>query len=104
MMPSKLLSFALLTMTFGFSSATPVYAASSDQDDSESALVQVINPVVEWNRTLLAIVRTSGAQPATIHSTRSFAILHVAMDDAVINVHRKFRPRFIQLSFPARPS
>jgi hypothetical protein len=104
MMLSKLLPFALFAMSLGYSSATPVYAASSDQDDLESALVQVINPVVEWNRTLLAIVRTPGAQSATIHSTRNFAILHIAMDDAVINVHRKFRPRFIELLFPARPS
>ncbi|HEV2964230.1 MAG TPA: hypothetical protein VG649_20550, partial [Candidatus Angelobacter sp.] len=40
---------------------------------------QSVNPVIEWNRTLLVIVRTSGAQPATIHSTRSFAILHAAI-------------------------
>ena len=39
--------------------------------------------VVRWNRTLLQIIRTPGAQPATIHSTRSFAALHVAMYDAI---------------------
>ena len=38
-----------------------------------------IDPVVQWNRNLLAIVRTAGAQPATIHPTRSFAILHAAI-------------------------
>ena len=37
---------------------------------------QTVNAVIEWNRALLAIVRTKGVQPATIHSTRSFAILH----------------------------
>jgi hypothetical protein len=56
---------------------------------------------VRWNRTLLQIVRTPGAQPATIHSTRSFAALHAAMYDAVeaIDGHRatyalhlRFRP------------
>jgi hypothetical protein len=36
------------------------------------------------NRTLLRIVRTSGAQPATIHLTRSFAIMHAAVYDAVV--------------------
>jgi hypothetical protein len=30
--------------------------------------------VIQWNKTLLAIVRTPGAQPATVHPTRSFAI------------------------------
>ena len=29
------------------------------------------NPVIEWNKTLLVIVRTPGAQPATIHSVSS---------------------------------
>ncbi|HLJ91225.1 MAG TPA: vanadium-dependent haloperoxidase [Candidatus Angelobacter sp.] len=45
--------------------------------------VQNVNPVIEWNRTLLVIVRTPGAQPATIHPTRSFAIMHAAVYDAV---------------------
>jgi hypothetical protein len=31
--------------------------------------------VVDWNRNLLVIVRTHGAQPATIHPTRSFAMM-----------------------------
>src|SRR6185369_15764598 len=35
-----------------------------------------------WNAELLAVVRTPGAQPATVHPTRSFAIMHVAMRDA----------------------
>jgi hypothetical protein len=57
--------------------------------------------VVRWNQTLLRIIRTPGAQPATIHSTRSFAALHVAMYDAIeaIDAHRatyalhlRFRP------------
>ena len=59
------------------------------------------DPVVRWNQTLLQIIRTPGAQPATIHTTRSFAALHVAMYDAIeaIDGHRatyalhlRFRP------------
>src|SRR5690242_2455300 len=51
-----------------------------------SATAQATKPVtqvVQWNRTLLVIVRTPGAQPATIHPTRSFAIMHAAIYDAV---------------------
>jgi hypothetical protein len=47
------------------------------------------NPVIEWNRTLLSIVRTKTPQPlqpATIHATRSFAILHLGIYDAVVAV------------------
>ncbi|MFC5114614.1 hypothetical protein ACFPN7_11750 [Amycolatopsis halotolerans] len=40
--------------------------------------------VLAWNRELLAIVRTPGLQPATVHPTRSFALLHAAMHDAVV--------------------
>src|SRR6202162_4977005 len=42
-----------------------------------------VNHVVQWNRNLLVIVRAPGAQPATIHPTRSFAIMHAAIYDAV---------------------
>jgi PAP2 superfamily len=51
-----------------------------------------IDPVVQWNRNLLAIVRTPGAQPATIHPTRSFAILHAAIYDAVNAIDQTHTP------------
>jgi hypothetical protein len=51
-----------------------------------------VNSVIEWNRTLLVIVRTPGAQSPTIHSTRSFAVLHVAIFNAVSNIDRDFEP------------
>ncbi len=41
------------------------------------------NTVVQWNQTLLTLLRTPGVQPATIHSTRNLAILHAAIYDAV---------------------
>ena len=59
---------------------------------------QQVNPVVQWNRELLVIVRTPGAQPATIHATRSFAIMHAAVYDAVNAIDRKHRPYLVRLS------
>lgn len=56
------------------------------------------NPVIEWNRTLLVIVRTKGAPPATIHPTRSFAILHAAIYDAVNNINGTFTPYLVRLT------
>src|ERR1700730_6239142 len=47
------------------------------------------NPVIEWNRTLLAIVRTKTPQPLqppTLHATRAFAMLHLGIYDAVVAV------------------
>jgi membrane-associated phospholipid phosphatase len=63
---------------------------------------QPVNAVIEWNRTLLTIVRTPGAQPATIHSTRSYAILHGAILGAVNSADRRFDPYFVQPSHIAR--
>jgi hypothetical protein len=51
--------------------------------------------VIDWNRALLSIVRTPGVQPATIHSTRSFAILHAAIYDAVNAIGRAYKPYLI---------
>jgi PAP2 superfamily protein len=57
-----------------------------------------INPVVRWNRILLRIVRTPGAQPKTIHPTRSFAIMHAAVYDAVNAIDRTHMPYLVDLS------
>src|SRR6266513_4894046 len=65
--------------------------------DEEQNSAQPVNAVIEWNRTLLTIVRTPGAQPASIHSTRNFAILHAAVYDAVNNIHPKFIPYLVRL-------
>ena len=48
-----------------------------------STTVCSANPVVQWNCNLLSILRTPGAQPGTIHPTRSLAIMHAAIYDAV---------------------
>ena len=42
--------------------------------------------VVDWNRELIAILGTTGTQPATVHPTRSFAILQAAEYDAVTSI------------------
>jgi hypothetical protein len=67
-------------------------ALTSDDDHPAASSTQSVNSAIEWNRTLLSIVRTPGAQPATIHSTRNFAILHAAIFDAVNNIDRDFQP------------
>ncbi|MEU8636458.1 vanadium-dependent haloperoxidase [Amycolatopsis sp. NPDC048633] len=48
--------------------------------------------VLAWNRALLTTVRTAGLQPATVHPTRSFALLHAAMHDAVVATAGTGRP------------
>ena len=41
------------------------------------------NQVIQWNKTLLVILRTPHSQPTILHPTRSYAMMHVAMYDAV---------------------
>jgi hypothetical protein len=65
------------------------------------AMAQATKPVsqvVQWNRTLLAVVRTPGAQPATIHPTRSFALMHAAIYDAVNAIDGTHKPYLVRLS------
>ena len=48
------------------------------------------------------IVRTAGAQPSTIHSTRNFAILHASIFDAVNNIDGTYSPYMVRLSNVSR--
>jgi hypothetical protein len=63
-------------------------SVAAQAEPMTSHMVRSLNPVVQWNRTLLSIVRTPGAQPATVHTTRSFAMLHAAIYDAVNAIDR----------------
>jgi hypothetical protein len=66
------------------------------------ATAQPTNPVVQWNKTLLGIVRTPGAQPPTLHPTRSFAMMHAAIYDAVNSIAATHAPYAVSVA-PASP-
>jgi hypothetical protein len=70
--------------------------------ESYGAAAQSVSPVLQWNKTLLVIVRTAGAQSPTIHPTRSFAIMHAAIYDAVNTIDRTHRPYLVQLTGVSR--
>jgi hypothetical protein len=63
----------------------------------KQAQPQPTNQVLQWNRNLLTIVRTPGAQPATMHATHSFAIMHAAIYDAVNSIDETHRPYLVDL-------
>ena len=52
---------------------------------------------IAWNQELLHIVQTPGAQPATIHPTRSFAILQAAIYDSVVSITKDDRPYLVSV-------
>src|SRR6059058_1923220 len=62
--------------------------------------------VIAWNKELLHIVKTPGAQPATVHPTRSYAILHAAIYDAVVSITRDAPAYVFSVNAPrsARPN
>jgi membrane-associated phospholipid phosphatase len=98
-------SFVTLALLCASLSARVIASPSVTQDDGGNPAApsaHSVNSVIEWNRTLLVIVRTPGAQPPTLHSTRSFAILHAAIYDAINNIDGTFSPYLVSLSDVSR--
>jgi hypothetical protein len=89
---------SLMTMALVFAGVSVAQVPAVGQANPDPACaVEAVNAVIEWNRTLLVIVRTPGAQPATIHSTRNFAMLHAAIFDAVTNITGTFPPYLVSV-------
>jgi len=99
-MSKTLVTLALLCATLQAQVTGAPIAANVELSAAGSATL--VNPVIEWNRTLLVILRTAGAQPPTIHSTRSFAILHASVFDAVNNIEGTYSPYLVRLSDVSR--
>jgi hypothetical protein len=95
-MQKLLISFVLMCASFS-AQASAARAASLPEGDRkvEDTPTQAVNPVVQWNRNLLIIVRTPGAQSPTIHSTHSFAIMHAAIYDAINAIDRRHKPYLV---------
>src|SRR5207244_9385825 len=68
------LTFVLLCASLSLQGIGSAHASSNASQPDQ---------VIQWNRTLLQILQTPSAQPATIHPTRSMAIVHLAIYDAV---------------------
>ena len=99
-MKNILVTLTLLCAAFSAQFAN-CFAAPSAEDGHRSTdgpAASSLNPVLQWNRILLAIVRTPGAQPATIHPTRSFALMHAAIYDAVNAIAGTHEPYLVRLA------
>jgi hypothetical protein len=91
------MSRILITLTLLCSILSVQVNSSYGQMSQGDSSSQSVNPVLQWNRALLVIVRTPGAQPATIHPTRSFAIMHAAIYDAVNAIDKTHKSYFVNL-------
>jgi hypothetical protein len=97
------LGFALGAIGTAAVLAANVYASPGEAViRSDSA--QTPDQVIQWNRILLGIIRTPGAQPATVHPTRSMAIMHAAVYDAVNAIVRTHSDYVIHLKGPRHAS
>ncbi len=92
--------------------ALPAWAAPAARPVSQAAHQTAASPfapgsgrpVVDWNKTLITILGTPGAQPATVHPTRSFAILQAAEYDAVVSITKVGHPYLFRLHVHGRAS
>jgi hypothetical protein len=70
--------------------ATAAFASGTDGPGTSGAATANApgtgTPVVAWNEELQAVLKVPGLQPATVHPTRSYALLHLAIYDAVASV------------------
>ncbi|GLW96387.1 hypothetical protein Misp02_04740 [Microtetraspora sp. NBRC 16547] len=84
----------MLALAVAFLTLGPQYAAAPAAHAAPLGTANVVAPpargnvVIEWNRTLLDIVRSPHAEPGTIHPTRNFAIMSAAVYDAVNAISR----------------
>jgi membrane-associated phospholipid phosphatase len=90
--------------------AAPAAAAASQGSGPAAQSSVAFRPgsgqsAVDWNRELITILGTPGGQPATVHPTRSFAILQAAEYDAVTSITHAARPYLFSVTAPggARP-
>jgi hypothetical protein len=102
-MAKYLITLTLICAALSIQGSSSFGASLDDEHpSSQDSAANSINPVVQWNRTLLIIVRTPGAQPATVHPTRSFAIMHAAIYDAVNAIDRTHKPYLVRLTGVSR--
>jgi hypothetical protein len=105
-MRSKIIALAAagtIALGSGSTSAASTGSSSSDPNATHAPVAPASSGgsiVVDWNRALLGIVKTPGAQPATVHPTRSFAILHAAIYDAVVSITQDAPPYLFVVSAP----
>jgi hypothetical protein len=63
-----------------------------------------LDQVVQWNQVLQSVLVAPGAQPPTIHPTRTMAVTQIAVYDAVNGILRRGRPLLVDLMGPREAS
>ncbi|MGW3493799.1 vanadium-dependent haloperoxidase [Streptomyces sp. NPDC001020] len=101
-MGGKQKTLAILTGTaLAAGIASPAFGSSVPHSPAPpTAATGSATSVVEWNRELITILSDPKAQPATVHPTRSFALLQAAEYDAVVSITRAGPAYMFSVSAP----
>jgi hypothetical protein len=93
----------LLVATFSLAAAAQARHGGRHHLREVNASAQP-DQVLQWNQTLLKLIGVPGAQPATVHPTRTMAITQLAVFDAVNAISRTDRPYLPGLRAPRSAS
>jgi len=92
-------AFATTSVLAANAYATPSHTANRTRQAAASP-----DQVIQWNQILLTVLQTPGEQPPTIHPTRSMAILHAAVYDAVNAIVKTHSDYLVHLNAPRHAS
>ena len=87
----RLAALASLVAGLAFAGVSLARQPHAKHNDIAPATSQP-DQVIEWNQNLLQLVQVPGAQPASIHPTRTLAITELAVYDAVNAIDRQDAP------------
>jgi hypothetical protein len=83
-MSGTLIALTLLCTSFtGHATRSGRAPSENERQAPEACFAQPVDPTQDRTSALPVVVRSPGVQPATIHPTRNFAIVHTAIYDAV---------------------
>ena len=87
MKSKKLLLFIVVALSF----CTALTAAAQNTDQTDQNLPNE-DVILQWNRVLAQTIQIPNAHPPTILPVRSFAMMHLAMFDAVNSIDGSYTP------------
>jgi membrane-associated phospholipid phosphatase len=82
---------SVLFTVLALSSTSLARQLKGHRPEAHTSLAQP-DQVIEWNQEMLQLLQAPGAQPATIHPTRTMAIAQLAVYDAVNAIERQGEP------------
>ena len=93
----KFTTMWLIVAALLFGLANFVQAQSADTDGRDVSPNEDV--ILQWNRVLAQTIQIPNAQPATINPVRSFAMMHLAMFDAVNSVDGSYTPYLTDIRY-----